>query len=128
MLLRTGRHVWGYANDDSHAETGDVELGWNMVDAPDRSPKAIIDSLATGRFYASTGVTITGIHVDGMRITIETADAERIVALRDTARRHAVADARSITGEVPPDATYMRFECWGRGERFAWTQPFMVKA
>ena len=29
--------------------------------------------------------------------------------------------------EVPADAGYVRFECWGAGETFAWTQPFFIK-
>jgi hypothetical protein len=128
MLLTAGRRVWGFANDDSHAAVGDVGLGWNMVDAPDRSAKSIIAALAAGRFYASTGVTILDIRVEGLKVTIETADAERIVALRDTARRVKVVDDRTIEVEAGPDWKYLRFECWGRGEQFAWTQPFIIQA
>jgi hypothetical protein len=86
-----------------------------------------MDALRHGRFYASTGVTITSIEVDGLTIRLETENAQRIVALQQTGRRFAQVDDRAITVQVPDDATYVRFECWGAGERFAWSQPFYVE-
>jgi len=85
-----------------------------------------MNALRNGRFYPSTGVTISDIKVNGNKIRIETADAQRIVALRETARRFAVVDDSTIEVEVPADATYVRFECYGRGGRTAWTQPFFL--
>lgn len=124
-LLNQGRRVWGYAHDDFHdAGAGDLGLGWNVVYAAERSVEAVVAALREGRFYASTGVVISAIEVDSNRIRLETENAERIVALRDTARRFAVIDSASAEVEVPDDARYVRFECWGRGEQFAWTQPF----
>ena len=124
-LLNHGRRVWGYAHDDFHnADTGDLGHGWNMVYAADCSAEAVTVALRQGRFYASTGVVITSIEVEQNRIRLETENADRIVALRDTACRFAVIDSASAEIEVPDDATYVRFECWGRGEQFAWTQPF----
>lgn len=117
-LLSEGRRVWGFASDDSHAAQ-DVALGWNVVSAPERTPQAVVDALCRGRFYASTGVEITGIHVEGLHIRIETTNAERIVASSDWGHRFAIADASTIEVNVPENASYVRFECWGRGEQFA---------
>lgn len=125
MLLNQRRHVWGFANDDTH-RVEDVELGWNMVYTADRSPAGVVDALRNGRFYPSTGVTIRDIRVDGRRIRIETDNARRIVALKQVGQRFAYADDRVLEVEVPEDAIYARFECWGDGERFAWTQPFFT--
>ena len=86
----------------------------------------IVHALRRGNFYASTGVEITDIHVEGLRIRIETTNAERIVASSDWGHCFAVADATTINVEVPKKASYVRFKCWGRGEQFAWTQPFFV--
>ncbi|MES2461686.1 MAG: CehA/McbA family metallohydrolase [Armatimonadota bacterium] len=122
-LLSDGRRVWGYANDDSHA-VQDVGLGWNVVSVKERSVESVVEALRTGRFYASTGVEITGISVDDRRIRIETSNAERIIGHSDWGHRFAVVDGNTIDVEVPDTATYVRFECWGRGEQFAWTQPF----
>jgi len=35
-------------------------------------------------------------------------------------------EGRTIELEVPEGARYVRFECWGDGEAFAWTQPFFI--
>jgi len=117
--------VWGFANDDHHA-AGDIALGWNMVWAADRSILSVTDALRNGSFYASTGVRITNITVDGMTIRIETENARKIAALRNTASRFAVTDSTTLEVTVPDDAQYVRFECWGDGEANAWTHPFFV--
>ena len=66
------------------------------------------------------------IEAGDQRIVIETENASRIVALRDTGRRLATIDGRTMELEVPEGARYVRFECWGDGEAFAWTQPFFI--
>jgi hypothetical protein len=126
MLLSRGRRLWGFASDDSHAAQFDVGLGWNVAYVLDESADGVSAALRDGRFYASTGVEITSIETDGLSLSIETANAARVVALREGAQRLAQVDAPSLEIEVPADARYVRFECWGCGEAFAWTQPFFV--
>mgnify|MGYP002634549806 FL=1 len=126
MLLAEGRRLWGYANDDSHGASEDVGLGWNMVFARSKSRPDIVNALSDGRFYCSTGVVIKDIQVEGTHIRVETENAQRIVALHQTGWRFAVADENVIEVDVPDSARYVRFECWGSGEQFAWTQPFFV--
>ena len=127
MLLSQGRRLWGFANDDSHMAVGDVGLGWNTVYVQEETVESILHSLREGHFYASTGVEISRIQVDGQQITLETTNAARVVALREHGRRFAQVDDHSISVDVPSDATYVRFECWGIGEAFAWTQPFFME-
>ncbi|MBT3276147.1 MAG: phosphoesterase, partial [Spirochaetales bacterium] len=126
LLLNSGRRMWGYANDDSHKAAGDDGLGWNVVYTKEKSCPGILDALRNGCFYPSTGVIIDDIVVDGLHIEIKTANAQRVVALREESRRFATVDGSSISVDVPPDASFVRFECWGSGESFAWTQPFFV--
>jgi hypothetical protein len=126
ILLSEGRRLWGFANDDSH-QARDVALGWNVVYVKERTAAAIVEALRNGRFYASTGVVISSIAVNGDTIRIETENARRIVALCDTGRRFSTADDSFIEVQVPDSASYIRFECWGDGESFAWTQPFFVE-
>jgi hypothetical protein len=128
LLLGSGRRMWGYANDDSHAAE-DVELGWNMVLAKDRSVAAICEALQTGSFYASTGVTIDRIAVNGRTINVSAPNAHRIVVNCDFGKRIAQVDNSQITFHVPPDVgySYVRVECYGKGEEVAWTQPFFIK-
>lgn len=127
MLLSEGRRIWGFANDDTHAAEGDVERGWNVVYAPHRTADAIVDALAAGRFYASTGVVIMRIETEGDVIRIDTENAQRINAITTHGAQFAAANSRSIEVRVPAHARYVRFECWGAGETFAWTQPFFVQ-
>ncbi len=128
-LLSQGRRLWGYANDDSHAE-GQVALGWNMVQPAEPTPAAIAAALADGNCYASTGVTINHIEVQGTRLRLEAENADRIIASTIHQKRFAVADQSHIDldlADFPAVETYVRFECLGHGERFAWTQPFYIE-
>lgn len=129
MLLAGGRKVWGFANDDSHDPAkNDYGLGWNVAYVTNPTVDGVLEALQNGRFYGSTGVEISNIQVTGRKIRIETTNASRIVALKQIGKRIAVSDSNSIEVEVPEDATYVRFECWGDGEKFAWTQPFYCEA
>ena len=126
LLLCSGRRVWGYANDDAH-NPDMVAKAWNVAYVTDPSPGGIVDALARGAFYASCGVTINDIKVEGSRIRIETEDAERIVAISNAAdtytHRIGQVDDRVMEIDFVEDKRFIRFECWGKGERFAWTQP-----
>ncbi|MCX5658682.1 MAG: CehA/McbA family metallohydrolase [Planctomycetota bacterium] len=126
MQLARGRRIWGFANDDMHDPEQDLALGWNVAYVTDRSVAGVVDALRKGRFYASTGVGIDRISVEGTRVRVEAKEAQRIVVYQKTGKRLAKADASVLEVEVPASAGYVRFECWGAGERFAWTQPFFV--
>jgi hypothetical protein len=126
MVLSAGRRIWGFANDDSHGAT-QIGLGWNVVYAADRTVSALLEALVAGRFYATTGITIDRVVVDGMSVAVEAAEAERIVAITRNGRRVATVDGPRLAVDVLPQWSYVRFECWGRGERFAWTQPFFAR-
>lgn len=128
MLLNQGRRIWGFAHDDSHRARGDIGLGWINVFSKKKNIKDILQAILAGSFYASTGVVINDILVKGNKIRIETENAQRIVALQQVGRRFAQADRNAIEVKVPGDARYVRFECWGAGESFAWTQPFIVES
>lgn len=125
ILLLEGRRVWGFANDDSHRHTN-VELGWNVAYVKERNRAGVVEALGNGRFYASSGVRITAIRVEGSRIRVETENAQRVAAIRNAGKRVKMADGPSLEVEVPSQAKYVRFECWGEGEKMAWTQPFFM--
>lgn len=128
MVLNDCRLIWGFANDDSHWAEGDVELGWNTAYITDRTVAGVVGALRSGRFYASTGVNITRIEVEGNRVIVETENAQRMVAMRELGKRILTVDANRIEVVAPDDCCYLRIECWGAGERFAWTQPFFNQA
>lgn len=127
-LLSAGRRVWGFANDDSHAPEH-VGKAWNVVQCAERTRTAICDALRCGRFYASTGVVIDEIRTEDHTLYLRAADAEQIVLLSDHGVRRASAEGGQLAYVCPPDAgwTYLRAECYGRGEAMAWTQPFFLE-
>lgn len=124
VLLGAGRRVWGFANDDHHwHDREQIAMGFNVALA-ERNLKSIVEALAAGRFYASTGVVIRKVESSGARVRIETENADRIIAYEDLGTRFADARSNSLEVELPEDATYMRIECHGPQRTFAWTQPF----
>lgn len=130
ILLSQGRRVLGFANDDSH-HPDMVAKGWNVAYVKDPSPQSVVAALTAGTFYASCGVTITDIRVDGRHIEIETEDAERIIAIADAGGSHSrcidQVDDNVMKVDFPEESLFVRFECRGHGESFAWTQPFYRK-
>ena len=73
--------LYGVATDDSHdyREFGigkhNPGRGWVMVEASENTAEEIIGAMSLGRFYASTGVTLRDVQIDGqtMRLWIEEA-------------------------------------------------------
>jgi len=123
-LLSERRRVWGFATDDSHMRTEDTGLGWIVVCDDKRDPASLVESMRKGRFYASTGIAFESIAASGDRVRVTTREKCRLVAVADHGRRVAVADGRELEVALPDQASYVRVECWGEGEAFAWTQPF----
>ena len=107
-----GRRVWGFANDDAHA-VADQGVAWNVVQADARKPASIMRALREGRFYASTGVGISAIRVEGATVRVDTADGQRCRVFSELGRLQATAEGPSITFEVPEDFPfrYIRIEC-----------------
>jgi hypothetical protein len=129
-LLSKGRRIWGFANDDSHLAVGEVGMGWNVAYVKTPTVDAVTTALKDGEFYTSTGVVINSIEVEGTRIRIETANADRIIAITSHQRRFVVTDTPTFEVDLaafPGIDQYVRFECLGRGEQFAWTQPFFIQ-
>ena len=122
-LLSSGRKVWGFANDDRH-RAGESGLAWNVAYVTRPTVAGVVAALRAGRFYASTGVSISNITVASGHISLQSPDADRIIMYGKHQRRLAAADGQSLRVPFPPDEPYVRFACLGRGGRSAWTQPF----
>ncbi|MBN8821841.1 MULTISPECIES: histidinol-phosphatase [unclassified Spirosoma] len=64
-FVQQGRPLmYGLGTDDSHnyyffgPSFSNSGRGWVMVNAPELTPKAIVEAMEAGRFYASSGVTL----------------------------------------------------------------------
>lgn len=126
-LLSGGKKVWGFANDDAH-KLEHAGRGWNVVQVTQRSAEAILEALRGGRFYASTGVTIQNISVEGSMLHVRAADAERMAVVGEFSKRLCVADGPELHFDASAvGGSYIRVECMGPGGDMAWTQPFFIK-
>jgi hypothetical protein len=128
MLLSKGRRVWGFANDDAH-RPADCGLAWNAVQCASRKPAHIVRALREGRFFASTGVQIKAIAVEGATVRIETEDAQRIRVVSSHGRVVETIDRATAEYTVPADFPwpYIRLQCFGFGDMQGFTQPFFIQ-
>jgi hypothetical protein len=134
QLLSAGQHIYGTAVDDSHHlkrpwDTNDMAppgKAWVMVRAT-RDPKAIVDALARGDFYASTGVEIAEY--------VGTPESIRVKVLEKNFAHYRIAfvtDGGKVVQEtVGPEATYamrgretyVRARVTDSNGKHAWLQP-----
>ncbi|MFH0966047.1 MAG: CehA/McbA family metallohydrolase [Planctomycetota bacterium] len=129
-VLEMGRVVHGVAADDAHWHFNehrphDVARAFVMVRAKELSAEGVVDALAGGRFYSSTGLVIEDVRVGATEVTVECAGARTITTITNGVRgerwtllEKPISPARF---DVHPKARYLRVECEdGRG-RQAWT-------
>jgi len=69
--------MYGLATDDGHSYHVDEPgvksqpgRGWVMVLADTLTPDALVDSLEAGRFYSSSGVTLTSVQKDDKSVSV----------------------------------------------------------
>lgn len=77
-FLQQGRPLmYGLANDDSHdyqffgLEYSNTGRGWVMVNAPDLSPRSLIEALEAGRFYATSGVELKNLNQTATSVSFQ---------------------------------------------------------
>lgn len=72
--------MFGLATDDGHnyhhipSRASEPGRGWVMVLSKSLSPEALIESLETGRFYASSGVALTRVETSSAGIEVQMED------------------------------------------------------
>lgn len=141
-LLSKGWKVYGHATDDQH-ERVDQFIAWNCVQWPDSQaidPEGIVAALSEGRFYASTGVSISKIESkdNNQCISIE-SDADEVhwisrngVVLKkvnggsSTLTMKELRENPRLHNKELSEAFYVRIECLGHGNKSAWSQPFWI--
>lgn len=123
--LARGATLWGVASDDAHHynDTGKYPAGGAWVSVKSRrDPQAILDALAAGRFYASTGVALSRAEVERGELVVEIAatDPANSITFVDNGNRTTVLGK---TARHPvPGSGYVRAVVERDGAK-AWTQP-----
>ncbi|WP_128548026.1 histidinol-phosphatase [Larkinella soli] len=76
-FLQQGRPLmYGLGTDDSHhyyffgPEFSNSGRAWVMVDAPELTPRALIEAMEAGRFYSTSGVTLESLTRTADRIAL----------------------------------------------------------
>ena len=140
-VLSADRPIFGVAVDDSHAyhdfsfdSRGNPGRGWVVVRAKEASRDAIVDGLASGDFYSSSGVELADLHADSEGISIaidpfrEGAYGMEYVT-RFTGRDGVpIAEAEGLNPEytIAGDEVYVRATVTSSNGHKAWVQPVFV--
>ena len=132
-VLSSGRAIFGVATDDSHNYhdfapwMSNPGRGWVMVQADELTQEAIVDGLASGRFYASTGVTLARLECSAESIELE-IEQERdfIYTTRFTGKDGVLlAESTGLAAEYITNGheDYVRATVTSSSGPRAWTQP-----
>ncbi|MDA0684604.1 MAG: histidinol-phosphatase [Bacteroidetes bacterium] len=124
IRLQDGRPMmFGIGTDDAHnyqeqainrANTG---RGWVMVESADLSADALLESMDQGRFYASSGVTLSELSVEGERyaVSVEVEDGvEYVIEFIGTDRDHNPSPVEVLNSESGELLTYRYSDDIGR--------------
>jgi hypothetical protein len=132
-VLDAGRVIFGVATDDSHnyhdfaPEKYNPGRGWVMVRAPELTRDAIVEALASGDFYSSTGVTLTSLDLSQESIHLKIQQRyDYIYSTTFTGRGGVVlAEVAGLeaTYRLRGNEGYVRAVVVNSGSNRAWTQP-----
>ncbi len=126
--LAQGLQVWGVATDDAHHYDGGGKYpaggGWVVVKAR-RDPDAILAALAGGRFYASTGVTLSRAERIGDELVVEIAPGatqQHSIAFIENGKTVATTSGPNAKRALPQTG-YVRAVVTRDDGKQAWVQP-----
>jgi hypothetical protein len=136
-ILTSGTLLYGVAVDDAHTfkQPGNPEVagpgrGWVVVRAPRLEPRALVDALERGDFYASTGVELADYAADTHRITVRvkaTAFSKyRIQFIGQGGRLLREIAEPNATYDIRGDEGYVRARVLESNGNLAWCQPVKV--
>jgi hypothetical protein len=136
-LLSSGMLVYGIAVDDAHVfkEPGNPLVSgpgraWVVVRSPRLEPRAILDAMERGDFYASTGVVLSDVQATpgslSVSVTVESTSKYRIQFIGKGGRILQEATEPKATYSFVGDEGYVRAKVLESNGRAAWVQPVTV--
>lgn len=136
-VLSSGKIVYGVADDDSHhfKRIGDNTAalpgrGWIVVRAAELSQQAIINSIASGDFYASNGVELDDYFADNKHIKLTIKEQRwskyRVQFIGKNGRLLGESVINPAVYEFKGDEGYVRAKIFESNGKTAWTQPVIV--
>jgi len=135
-VLSSGKLVFAVADDDSHffKRIGDPTAptpgkGWIFVRAAELTPHAIIESIKSGDFYASTGVELSDYKADARQMTVtmkeERSSKYRVQFIGKNGQVLAESTANPAVYTFKGTEAYVRAKIYESNGKMAWTQPVM---
>ena len=135
-VLSAGVPIFGVASDDSHhyhdfsPEMDNPGRGWVMVEAEALDSEAVVDAMATGRFYSSTGVFLSGLTQTADEISLKIrGKGDSIFITRFIGANGVVHDeqvGREVAYRPSGDESYIRAHVFSSDGLQAWTQPVFL--
>jgi len=132
-LLSAGRRIHGIAVDDAHhfkrigQEFSNPGRGWIQVRAESLSATAIMDAIAKGDFYASSGVVLKDVTVSAgeYRIEIDPRSSEKFTTyfIGDGGKVLAKSFDLAPSYRIAAGDKYVRVRVESSFGSAAWTQP-----
>lgn len=133
-ILSSGKLIFGIADDDAHVfkEPGNKDVagpgrGWVFVHADRLSPRAIVEALDRGDFYASTGVELNDYRATSSEITIDikagSVSRYRIQFIGRNGQVLSEVTSNPAVYQFKGDELYVRAKVLESNGRLAWTQP-----
>jgi hypothetical protein len=137
-ILSSGKMIYGIAVDDAHTfkDPGNPAVagpgrGWVYVRSPRLEPRALVEALERGDFYASTGVELQSLTATSQAMTIavkpEPASSRfRIQFIGRQGRTLHEAVTSPATYTFRGDEGYVRARVVESNGKMAWVQPVAV--
>lgn len=144
VVLDAGKRCFAIGTDDSHMPLFDINRGWTMVKAAERSESAVLDALREGAAYVSNGPELRTVTRQGDVVEVECSPCERLVLHMDTDWGYGIVvhagDRNRRVGEIietdgrglitrarlvnnNPTVRFMRLVAIDERGRRAWTNP-----
>ena len=137
-VLSAGRVIFGAATDDSHnysdfsREKSNPGRGWVVVRAQELTTEAIVEGLASGSFYSSTGVELAELDVSQLSMQL-TVQQDRDYVYKTTFTGHEGVTLAEETGveatyRMSGNEGYVRATVTSSSGTKAWIQPVFLRA
>jgi len=137
LILSRGITLYGLAVDDAHSfkQPGNADVpgpgrGWVYVHAPRLEPRAIVEALDRGEFYASTGVVLDDLRVDARSMTVSVKpdpwSKYRIQFIGRNGRLLRESTEASASYQFVGDEGYVRARVLESNGHQAWIQPVTI--
>jgi hypothetical protein len=136
-ILSSGKMIYGIGVDDAHTfkQPGNPMVAgpgraWVQVRAARLEPRALVEALERGDFYASTGVELQSVAASSTGLTIaikaEPSSKYRVQFVGKNGTILSEATSSPATYSFKGDESYVRARVIESNGRMAWVQPVPV--